>query len=188
MGGGGGEMADMARRRPRRRQPQPTMAGKAADEAAGGGLAAPPAGVEIREEFADTAFWKPSIVTDRQGRASVTVTLPDNLTTWTLRGVGLTADTVVGEGTADLIATKPLLVRPVAPRFFVVDDRAQLAANVTNNTDTDLEVEVGLSVEDPDAAPIVISDDTPSRQTVTIPAHSERKVTWWVTVNDVHKM
>ena len=95
---------------------------------------APPEGVDIREEFADTAYWNPRILTDREGRAVVTLTLPDNLTTWTLHAVGLTADTRVGEGNADLVATKPLLVRPVTPRFFVVDDRAQLAANVSNNT------------------------------------------------------
>ncbi|MGC9395733.1 MAG: Ig-like domain-containing protein, partial [Anaerolineae bacterium] len=141
---------------------------------------APPAGVEIREEFADTAYWNPRITTDREGHAVVTLTLPDNLTTWTLRAVGLTADTTVGEGFADLVATKPLLVRPVAPRFFVVDDRAQLAANVSNNTGEDLTVEVSLSAEG-----VGIHTETPPLQTVTIPARSERKVTWWVTVQDV---
>lgn len=141
---------------------------------------APPAGVEIRTEFADTAFWEPALVTDKTGKAGFTVTLPDNLTTWVVRGVGVGADTVVGEQSADLVATKPLLVRPVTPRFFVVDDKAQLAANVSNNTKTDLAVEVSLSAEG-----IGISADTPPRQTVTIPARSEAKVTWNVTVNDV---
>ncbi len=141
---------------------------------------APPEGVDIREEFADTAFWSPRLLTDAQGRASLTITLPDNLTTWVLRGVGLNAQAVVGEGTTELVATKPLLVRPVAPRFFVVDDRAQLAANVSNNTDEALTIEASLSAEG-----IGISTQTPPLQTVTIPARSERKVTWWVTVDDV---
>jgi hypothetical protein len=141
---------------------------------------APPEGVEIREEFADTALWAPLIVTDERGQATVSLTLPDNLTTWVARGVGLTSETLVGESTADLVATKPLLVRPVAPRFFVVDDRAELAANVSNNTDQDLNVEVGLSAEGID-----ISTETLPLQTVTIPARSETKVTWDVTVNDV---
>lgn len=141
---------------------------------------APPAGVEIREEFADTAYWNPRITTDREGRAVVSLKLPDNLTTWTLHAVGLTADTRVGEGSTELVATKPLLVRPVAPRFFVVDDRAQLAANVSNNTGQDLTVEVSLSAEG-----VGVHTETPPRQTVVVPARSERKVTWWVTVQDV---
>ena len=46
-----------------------------------------------------------------------------------MRGVGPTGDTRVGEGTAELVATKPLLIRPVTPRFFVVGDTAELSAN-----------------------------------------------------------
>jgi uncharacterized protein YfaS (alpha-2-macroglobulin family) len=141
---------------------------------------APPAGVEIRQEFADTAFWEPALLTDEAGQASVTLTLPDNLTTWVMRGVGLTGDTLLGSETSDLVATKPLLIRPVTPRFFVVDDRAQLAANVTNNTDEDLSVEVALSAEG-----VGISLGTPPQQPVDIPARSEAKVTWNVTVDDV---
>ncbi len=141
---------------------------------------APPEGVDIRENFADTALWQPTVTTDSEGKATVSVTLPDNLTTWVLRGVGITRDTLVGETTTDVIATKPLLVRPVTPRFFVVDDRAELAANISNNTDSDLETEVSLA-----AKGIAISAETPPRQTVIIPAHSETKVTWNVQVQDV---
>ena len=139
-----------------------------------------PEGLEVRQEFADTAFWEPLILTDEDGQASVTIELPDNLTTWVMRGVGLTGQTIVGEQTSDLVSTKPLLIRPVAPRFFVVDDRAQLAANVSNNTDDDLSVNVILSAEG-----VNINLDTPPEQTIDIPARSEAKVTWSVVVDDV---
>ncbi|MGC9469746.1 MAG: Ig-like domain-containing protein [Anaerolineae bacterium] len=158
--------------------PMPTMA--AMDEAAKGQRAAAPEGVSVRQEFADTAYWSPRLTTDQNGQATATITLPDNLTTWVARAVAFDAETNVGEGTADLVATKPVLIRPVAPRFFVVDDRAQLAANVTNNTSEDLDVAVTLS-----AAGIEIDPATPASQTVTIPANSETKVAWWVTVTDV---
>jgi len=141
-------------------------------------------GLTIREEFADTAAWEPLLVTDSDGRAQFALTLPDNLTTWTAHVVGHTAATVVGEGQSELVVAKPLMVRPVAPRFFVVDDRAQLAANVSNNTDQTLQVEVALSAEGVPTPGVVISQETPAVQTVTIPAHSESKVTWWVTVTD----
>ncbi len=81
----------------------------------------------------------------RAAKASVTLKLPDNLTTWTFRGVGVTADTKVGESTVEVIATKPLLIRPVTTRFFVVGDKAELAANVSNNTDNPLTVTLTLS-------------------------------------------
>ncbi|MFQ5612238.1 MAG: Ig-like domain-containing protein [Anaerolineae bacterium] len=140
----------------------------------------PPPGVDVRQEFADTAYWNPLVVTDEAGRAEVTLALPDNLTTWTMRGVGVTPGTQVGEGLVDLVSTMPLLVRPVAPRFFVVDDRAELAANVSNNTDGDLVVEVSLSGEG-----ILLAGDAQGVQTVSIPARGEIKVTWDVFVQDV---
>jgi uncharacterized protein YfaS (alpha-2-macroglobulin family) len=143
-------------------------------------LAQIPAGIEVREEFSDTAYWNPVVVTDQTGRAEVTLTLPDNLTTWVMRGVGVTNDTLVGESTVELVSTKPLLIRPVTPRFFVVDDKAQLAANVSNNTAEELSVEVTLATED-----VAIELQTPPVQTVTIPARGETKVTWEVSVPDV---
>jgi uncharacterized protein YfaS (alpha-2-macroglobulin family) len=154
------------------------MEAAAADMANARGAAAPPPGVELREEFADTAYWRADVVTDQDGRATVEVELPDNLTTWVMRGVGATIATQVGEGTTEVVATKPLLVRPVAPRFFVVGDRAQLATNVSNNTDEELMVTIAI-----DAVGLEI-DAAPSQQ-VTIPAGREAKVTWWVTAQDV---
>ncbi|MBL7183244.1 MAG: Ig-like domain-containing protein [Anaerolineae bacterium] len=155
--------------------------------------AAPPPGVELREEFADTAYWNPVVTTDpASGTTEVTVKLPDNLTTWVMRGVGLSAPLApqpgggqgvisplkVGEGTSEVVATLPLLIRPVAPRFFVVDDRAELAALVSNNTDAALETRVSLSAEG-------VSLQSDAEQTVTVPARGETKVTWDVTAQDV---
>jgi hypothetical protein len=156
----------------------------AADEAVGASLARQsaqvPAGVEVREEFSDTAFWDPIVATDENGRARVTLTLADNLTTWVMRGVGVTNETQVGEATVELVSTKPLLIRPVTPRFFVVDDKAQLAANISNNTDQAMPVEVTLAADG-----INIEAQTAPVQSVTVPARGEAKVTWDVTVPDV---
>ncbi|MBN1936595.1 MAG: Ig-like domain-containing protein, partial [Anaerolineae bacterium] len=74
----------------------------------------------VRTNFVDTAYWNPTLRTDANGKATVEVTLPDNLTTWRLRGRGVTAETLVGESTVDVMSTLDLLVRPVVPRFFVV--------------------------------------------------------------------
>lgn len=94
----------------------------AADVAKGGGGGGGDSFAEVRSNFLDTAFWQADLVTDASGKASLTVTLPDNLTTWRLDARGLTADTLVGQSTVDIVASKPLLIRPVTPRFFVVGD------------------------------------------------------------------
>jgi uncharacterized protein YfaS (alpha-2-macroglobulin family) len=132
----------------------------------------------VREQFADTAYWNATITTDVNGSASVDIALPDNLTTWVLRGVALTADTRVGEGTTDLLVTKPMLVRPVMPRFLTVGDTVELAANVSNNTASPLTTQVGLT-----ARGITVTGEL--TQTLTIPANGEAQATWRASVPDV---
>ena len=135
-------------------------------------------GLTVREQFADTAFWQAIVATDAGGRASVQVMLPDNLTTWVMRGVALTADTRVGEGTGELISTKPLLIRPVTPRFFVVGDVVELTANVSNRTNAPLVTEVKLDADG-------VTVNAPITQTIQVPANGEVSATWQVTVLDV---
>ena len=89
---------------------------------------------DLRDEFADTALWRGSIVTDAEGFAQVSAALPDNLTTWRMDARAVTLDTRAGSATQDLISSRPLLVRPQTPRFFVAGDQAVLGAAVHNNT------------------------------------------------------
>jgi uncharacterized protein YfaS (alpha-2-macroglobulin family) len=140
-----------------------------------------PPDVSVREDFLDTAFWHPNVLTDEEGLARVEVLLPDNLTTWIVRATGASADTMVGEALAEVLVTKPLLIRPTTPRFFVVGDHVRLAASVSNQTDRDLTVEVtlgstGIDLEDP------------AVQRVSVPAGAEVLVSWWATVPDVESV
>lgn len=138
---------------------------------------------EIREEFIDTPLWIGALVTDADGTASFDLTLPDNLTTWRLdvRGVTRGDDGVmlIGQETLDIVSTKPVLVRPVTPRFFVVDDRVLIGAVVNNNTAQALEVEVDLLASGLSFA------ESDTRQVVTVPASSTARVNWSVTAQDV---
>ncbi|MBC7264998.1 MAG: Ig-like domain-containing protein [Chloroflexi bacterium] len=133
----------------------------------------------VRRTFPDTAYWNPVVRTDAQGKAQVTVELPDNLTTWRLGSVAVTADTKVGEATLDIVSTKDLLIRPVAPRFFVIGDQAQLGAVIHNNTNSDVTVDVSLSAEG-------LSVDGGSQQ-VQIPALGKTAVNWQVSVKPTDK-
>src|SRR5258708_2585225 len=95
-----------------------------------------------------------------------------------MRGVGLTGDTRVGEGTVEVVATKPLLIRPVTPRFFVVGDTAELSANVSNHTNTALDVQVGLATRG-----LTVTGQL--TQTVQVPANGEAAVSLQGRAQDV---
>jgi len=133
----------------------------------------------VRSEFPDTAYWNGAIVTDANGQASISLTLPDNLTTWQVDVRGLTADTRVGQALTQVVATKEVLVRPVTPRFLVAGDHALLAAVVQNNTASDLPAEVSLQ-----ASGFAIDDGQDAVRPVTLPAGGRVRVEWWGTALD----
>ncbi|MGH2605969.1 MAG: alpha-2-macroglobulin family protein, partial [Anaerolineales bacterium] len=150
--------------------------GPFADGIGGGGGDGEPA--HVRREFPDTAYWNPAVLTDSRGQAAITVTLPDSLTTWHMDARGVTLDTRLGGAAVDVVASKPLLIRPSTPRFFTAGDRAVVAAVVHNNTGQDLAVEVQLT-----AGGAEITRSAPSP--VTVPDGESRQVEWEILVADV---
>ncbi|GAB4521584.1 MAG: hypothetical protein OHK0046_33170 [Anaerolineae bacterium] len=140
---------------------------------------------DIREDFVDTAYWNGSVVTGDDGTATFEVTLPDNLTTWRMDARGITSGrdglTLVGQETFDLLSTKPLLIRPVTPRFFVVGDEVVLAAVVNNNTDSAQTVDVAL-----EGTGVEFQGD--AVQAVEIAAGGRARVVWPVTVQAVENV
>ena len=152
-----------------------------APEAKGGGGGGGEAAPYIRTEFADTAFWDPTVRTGADGKAQVEVKLPDNLTVWRMQARGITADTRVGRSEVDIRSTLDLLVRPVLPRFFVVGDQSEIATIVTNNTDGALSTEVKLTVNG-----LELEGETTQR--VRVPAGDQAKVTWPVQVQTVDEV
>ena len=115
---------------------------RALDERKGGGGGEGGLGPDsVRQNFADTTLWLPTFTTDARGLGSFKATLPDNLTTWVLLAKAVTGDdTLVGETTNEIVTGKPLLVRPVTPRFLVVGDSLQLGQVIQNNTEEPLTV------------------------------------------------
>lgn len=147
----------------------------------GGGLALDGV-LEVRGEFVDTPYWNASVETDASGQASFQVRLPDNLTTWRLDARALTlgqdGQMLVGQDTFDLLSTRPLIVRPSTPRFFVVGDEAVLVAVVNNNSGSDQEVVVGLQIEGAELR-------DPVEQRIDVPDGGRGRVAWRVVAQDV---
>ncbi|MGB3714627.1 MAG: MG2 domain-containing protein, partial [Candidatus Promineifilaceae bacterium] len=138
---------------------------------------------EVRKDFPDTAFWEAKIATDANGRATVSIPLPDSLTTWRLSTKAVSdystsAETLVGQDQVDIVATLPLLIRPITPRFLTVGDRLQLGAVVHNNSGEPLEVTVSLVA-------LGLTLEGRADQSILIPAEGREVVRWTATVDDV---
>lgn len=104
-----------------------------------------PSEIAIRRKFKDTAFWNPTVQTDAQGKAVVSVPLPDNLTSWRATVVAMSLDSRAGMGTVNIRAKKPLMVRLEGPAFLARQDSSTVRALVTNDTaeQTRVDVRVG---------------------------------------------
>ena len=129
----------------------------------------------VRKDFADLLKWSGAIQTDADGHAEIPLEFPDNLTTWKARVWVLGKGTQVGEGSAEIITSKELLVRLQAPRFLVERDESVFSAVVQNDHDTPKTVKVSLELDTKNLEAI---DGAP--QTVEIAARSEARVDWRV--------
>ncbi len=134
-----------------------------------------PAEAVVRKDFADTAFWSSRLVTDAEGIADVTFTMPDNLTSWRARSWVMGQGTRVGEQTAEIVTTKNLLLRMQAPRFFVEKDETTLSAIVHNYFDEAKAVAVDLDITG-DTLSVLDAEE----QSITVPAGGSVRVDWRV--------
>lgn len=157
----------------------PTATAELAQTGGGGGGGGFEA-VEVREDFQQTPLWAAHVVTDENGNAQVSVTMPDNLTIWNLDARAFTIDTLVGDAELDIASTLPLLVRPSTPRFFVVGDEVSLAMVINNNTDEVQNVRATMQ-----GSGYELMDGESLEQTVEIQPNSRARLEWNARILDV---
>ncbi|MFP6906398.1 MAG: alpha-2-macroglobulin family protein, partial [Verrucomicrobiota bacterium] len=144
----------------------------------GGGGAATVVEPMIRKNFADTAFWAAALKTDDDGYAEVSFKMPENLAGWKVKAWALGHGTRVGEGEAEVVTAKNILVRLQAPRFFVEKDEVVLSGNVHNYLDHKKKIKARLELDGSALGLIKGAQE----QVVEIEANGEMRVDWRVKV------
>ncbi|MGA0898968.1 MAG: alpha-2-macroglobulin family protein [Luteolibacter sp.] len=145
----------------------------AAGFAQGGGFAPDAPEVMVRSEFADLLKWVGSVKTDEKGEATIEVDMPDNLTTWKIKTWAMGKGTRVGEGSAEIVTSKDLIIRLQAPRFFVQKDEVTLSAVVHNYHPEAKDVTVSLELDGKG-----LSSDDKLVHKVNIPSQGEKRIDW----------
>lgn len=112
----------------------------------------------IRSNFSETAFWRPHLVTDAQGRVSFEFQAPDSVTSWNVWIHALTSDLKSGSLVRETKTVKELMVRPYAPRFLREGDDARIQVVVNNAAERDLAGEVTFDIEDVDTGKSVATE------------------------------
>ena len=94
----------------------------------------------------DTGYWNPGLVTDAQGQAVLTITLPEKSTGWNVLARGVTADTLAGEATTDLVVKKSLFGQLKLPASATDGDQSKIVASIHKTDAKAANVEVVLQI------------------------------------------
>lgn len=143
-----------------------------AGERASLGMAAPSSDSSspqvLRSNFDPLAVFKATLLLDENGQSTVDFELPDSLTRYRVMAFVHT-EQQFGSGQAELEVNLPLMVRPSAPRFLNLGDRAELPVVLHNTTDKPLTVDVALR-----ASNLTLKD--PAGKRVTVPANDRKEL------------
>jgi len=120
-------------------EPMATTANAEVDEDMGGKKDANKTGndgktgaLQIRTNFAETAFFFPQLKTDEKGNVLLQFTMPEALTRWRLMLYAHTADLKTGYKEVEVVTQKDLMIQLNAPRFFRENDQLTLKARISN--------------------------------------------------------
>jgi uncharacterized protein YfaS (alpha-2-macroglobulin family) len=104
---------------------------------------------QTRRNFAETAFFYPTLQTNEEGDVFVNFTLPESNTTWKLQMLANTKDLKYGLLTKEVISSKPLMVLPNLPRFVRQGDEVSISTQVINNSKEAVSGRVRIELFDP---------------------------------------
>jgi uncharacterized protein YfaS (alpha-2-macroglobulin family)/outer membrane protein assembly factor BamD (BamD/ComL family) len=93
----------------------------------------------------ETAFWDPAIVTDANGKASATITLPLRSTAFRLQAKGIDADSLAGQAEVEIVTKKELFSEIKLPLAFTTGDKAAIEVEVHNALEGARKIEVKLT-------------------------------------------
>ncbi len=111
-----------------------------------------------RDREVPLAFFKPMLTTGDDGRLTFSFTVPDANTTWRFNAVAFTRDLLSANFSADVTASKPVMVQPNLPRFVRSGDRVEIQALVMNNTDSRAEISTLIEIFDPATSQLITTE------------------------------
>ncbi len=98
----------------------------------------------VRELFPETLLWRPEIVTDDEGRASLEIDLADSITTWRLTASAVSTDGRLGATQQPLKVFQPFFVEVNLPVALTRGDEVAVPVVVSNYLDKPQTVTVTL--------------------------------------------
>jgi len=125
------------------------------DDAAGSSVSSE--NVQIRTNFAETAFFYPQLKTNKKGEVLLSFTVPESLTRWRFMGLAHTTDLYTGQVEKEVVTQKSFMVMPNLPRFLRQGDNCTLTAKIVNLSDITQSGKAGLELIDPLTEKVILT-------------------------------
>nr|WP_315851747.1 alpha-2-macroglobulin family protein [Blastopirellula retiformator] len=101
--------------------------------------------VRVRQWFPETLLWRPELITDDQGRATIDVDLADSITSWRLTASAVSANGQLGASQSSLRVFQPFFVDLNLPVALTRGDEVAVPVVVYNYLDEPQEVALTLA-------------------------------------------
>ncbi|MDZ7742661.1 MAG: MG2 domain-containing protein [Bacteroidota bacterium] len=128
---------DMEANKPEEKKEEPLKGDQSQEEMA-------EAGMNIRKDFRETAFFFPQMHTDSEGNIILKFTMPEALTRWKFMTLAYTKDLKTAQLQKEVVTQKELMLMPNAPRFFREGDTLYFNAKVVSMVDETMQGEAEL--------------------------------------------
>jgi hypothetical protein len=92
------------------------------------------AGVNVRKNFNPVAYFNPTVLTDKNGAATVTFKLPDSMTNYRIFAVACDRTSQFDSSAVSLTVVKDFYLEAGLPRFFTKGDRFNFFVSAFNKT------------------------------------------------------
>ncbi len=138
----------------------------------------------IRTNLNETVFFKPELITNKNGEILIEFTMNEALTEWKFLGFGHTQklQSVITE--ESVLTKKDLMVFPNGPRFFRIGDEITIPAKIRNMTDEALNGKTSIQIYD-----LITNEDVTRKfglstreKTLKINGNSSEQVEWTLNV------
>ena len=131
-----------------------------------------PQNIPLRQNFQETAFFYPQLLTDPQGNIVIKFTVPEATTTWRFMALAHTKDMHFGQIEKSIITSKEFMVSTNLPRFVRTGDKIVLQATINNLTEKVQQGNAYLELFNPSTEVVLSKQNVPfnvsARQNQTV--------------------
>ncbi len=110
-----------------------------------------------RTNFSETAFFQPTLRTDKEGQVTLSFTLPESLTSWNFTALAHSQAMDYGRLDTTVVARKEFMVQVAMPRFVRQGDKVAIPVSLRNISDKRVEGTLKFVLAHPETNKVIRS-------------------------------